>query len=41
MKNEGTQAPKRKDEYRPTIHLIQKSERASLLPIWYIHIKTF
>ena len=33
-------APKRKDEYRLTIHLIQKSERHTPPSIWYLHIKT-
>jgi len=31
----------RKDEHRPTIHLIQKSEKHILPSLWYIHIKIF
>jgi len=37
----GTLAPKRKEEYKPKIQLIQKSDTDILLTIWFIHIKTF
>jgi len=41
MKNEGTPALKRIDEYLSTIQLIQKPDTDILLSIWYIHIKIF